>query len=97
MTRRGEDDSSYRRHVPAFESEFHQRIRRYELWDKVQVCLGTRTTPATNCLRTTSDYVVLNGMPQNNHNFLLLPTGANMADQALRSPLAWSATAGSMS
>ncbi|CCH22361.1 CDP-diacylglycerol diphosphatase [Micromonospora lupini] len=47
---------------------------RYELWDKVQVCLGTRTAPATNCLRTTSDYVVLNGMPQNSHNFLLLPT-----------------------
>ncbi|MDG4836138.1 CDP-diacylglycerol diphosphatase [Micromonospora sp. WMMD967] len=47
---------------------------RYDLWDRVQVCLGTRTTPPTTCLTTTSDYVVLNGRPQNNHNFLLVPT-----------------------
>ncbi|MGV9210673.1 CDP-diacylglycerol diphosphatase [Micromonospora sp. RB23] len=47
---------------------------RYDLWDRVQVCLGTRTTPPTNCLTTTTDYVVLNGRPQNNHNFLLVPT-----------------------
>ncbi|MDG9672448.1 CDP-diacylglycerol diphosphatase [Micromonospora sp. DH14] len=47
---------------------------RYDLWDRVQVCLGTRTTPPTTCLTTTSDYVVLNGRPPNNHNFLLVPT-----------------------
>lgn len=47
---------------------------RYDLWDRVQVCLGTRTTPPTNCLTKTTDYVVLNGRPPNNHNFLLVPT-----------------------
>lgn len=47
---------------------------RYDLWDRVQVCLGTRSTPPTDCLRTTATYVVLHGSPENNHNFLLLPT-----------------------
>ncbi|MFI5926597.1 CDP-diacylglycerol diphosphatase [Micromonospora sp. NPDC051543] len=47
---------------------------RFDLWDRVQVCLGTRTSPPTNCLRTTSTYVVLNGAPSNTHNYLLVPT-----------------------
>jgi CDP-diacylglycerol pyrophosphatase len=47
-----------------------------ELWTKAQACEVAyqqgKTIPG--CMGTTKDDVVLNGDPQNNHNFLLVPT-----------------------
>ncbi|MFI7604480.1 CDP-diacylglycerol diphosphatase [Micromonospora sp. NPDC049366] len=48
---------------------------RYDLWDRVQVCEGTKTGPPfPQCLRTTATYVVLNGGSGSNHDFLLVPS-----------------------
>ncbi|MET7704880.1 CDP-diacylglycerol diphosphatase [Micromonospora sp. NPDC005413] len=48
---------------------------RYDLWDRVQVCEGTKTgPPSPQCLQTTSTYVVLNGGSGSNHDFLLVPS-----------------------
>ncbi|RAO07426.1 CDP-diacylglycerol diphosphatase [Micromonospora noduli] len=48
---------------------------RYDLWDRVQVCEGTKTGPPfPQCLRTTPTYVVLNGGTGSNHDFLLVPS-----------------------
>lgn len=42
------------------------------LWRDVQSC--THGTPGPNCLKVTSDYVVLHGKPENQHNYLLTPS-----------------------
>ncbi|MEU9417961.1 CDP-diacylglycerol diphosphatase [Streptomyces sp. NPDC048272] len=48
------------------------------LWNDVQYCTrGTLPPPPQNppsCLRTTPDYVVLHGRPENQHNYLLSPS-----------------------
>ncbi|MFK3984271.1 CDP-diacylglycerol diphosphatase [Micromonospora sp. NPDC050397] len=47
---------------------------RFDLWDRVQVCEGTRSGPPfPDCLRTTTTYVVLRGGSGTNHDFLLVP------------------------
>ncbi|MFE9193642.1 CDP-diacylglycerol diphosphatase [Micromonospora sp. NPDC007208] len=48
---------------------------RYDLWDRVQVCEGTKAGPPfPQCLRTTPTYVILNGGSGSNHDFLLVPS-----------------------
>ncbi|WP_330174283.1 CDP-diacylglycerol diphosphatase [Streptomyces sp. NBC_01498] len=42
------------------------------LWRDVQSC--TQGTPGPNCLHVTPNYVVLHGSPQNQQNYLLLPS-----------------------
>lgn len=42
------------------------------LWRDVQSCTGG--SPGPNCLNVTQNYVVLHGRPENQHNYLLLPT-----------------------
>lgn len=42
------------------------------LWRDVQGCTGGN--PGPNCLRVTPNYVVLRGRPQNQHNYLLVPS-----------------------
>ncbi|GAA0363781.1 hypothetical protein GCM10009541_02570 [Micromonospora gifhornensis] len=48
---------------------------RYDLWDRVQVCEGTKPGPPfPQCLATTPTYVILNGGSGSNHDFLLVPS-----------------------
>ncbi|MEU6206513.1 CDP-diacylglycerol diphosphatase [Micromonospora musae] len=48
---------------------------RYDLWDRVQICEGTKQGPPfPQCLQTTPSYVVLNGGSGSNHDFLLVPS-----------------------
>lgn len=48
------------------------------LWQDVQYCANGTVPPPPQpkpeCLRTTANYVVLHGKPENHHNYLLLPT-----------------------
>ncbi|MFE9809761.1 CDP-diacylglycerol diphosphatase [Streptomyces sp. NPDC005227] len=48
------------------------------LWHDVQYCTRGIVPPAPqpkpNCLKTTPNYVVLHGKPENQHNYLLLPS-----------------------
>ncbi|MEU8795057.1 CDP-diacylglycerol diphosphatase [Streptomyces sp. NPDC048643] len=48
------------------------------LWHDVQYCTQGIVPPAPqpkpNCLKTTSNYVVLHGKPETQHNYLLLPS-----------------------
>ncbi|GGM18173.1 MULTISPECIES: hypothetical protein [Micromonospora] len=48
---------------------------RFDLWDRVQVCEGTKVGPPfSQCLRTTPTYVILNGGSGSNHDYLLVPS-----------------------
>ncbi|WP_420082084.1 CDP-diacylglycerol diphosphatase [Streptomyces sp. JL4002] len=47
------------------------------LWQDVQYCTQGIVPPSgqrPNCLKTTQNYVVLHGRPQNQHNYLLVPS-----------------------
>ncbi|MFD9000397.1 CDP-diacylglycerol diphosphatase [Streptomyces sp. NPDC059582] len=48
------------------------------LWNDVQYCTNGTPPPAPqrapDCLKTTSNYVVLHGKPENQHNYLLCPS-----------------------
>ncbi|MET7288799.1 CDP-diacylglycerol diphosphatase [Streptomyces sp. NPDC005573] len=48
------------------------------LWNDVQYCTTGKVPPPSqgkpDCLKTTPDYVVLHGKPENTHNYLLVPS-----------------------
>jgi len=64
---------------------------RLELWEEVQVAERRKKPPPPDTsLLTTSDYVILRGRPETNHNFLLVPS---CRITGIECPFIWGSTA----